>query len=494
MTPTAYRSLEDHFARRSALQGALGILHWDSRTMMPEAAAPARAEQVAALQGILHGMLVDPQVGDWLADAEAAGGSLDDWQSANLREMRRMRALAVCLPSDLVERSARATSRCEVIWREAKRTNDFALLLPHLRTVLDAQREMAARKAEVLGCGAYDALHDDYEPDSRTADFGPVFEAYAAWLPGFLEKVEVRQAAEGHPLPMDGPFDLEAQRGLAARVAAQVGYTGRLDRALHAFCGGATGDVRITTRLDETDWFKAYKSSLHETGHAMYELGRPADWLSQPVGLARGLGVHESQSLILDMQVGRHPAWLDWLAPLLRAAYGRTGPAWEADNLKRRMRRVERSFIRVDADEVTYPAHVVLRWRLEQAMVEGTLDPADLPGAWNDGFRALLGVVPPTDTMGCLQDVHWPGGLWGYFPTYAIGAMMAAQLFDAARRDLPDLEPGLAHGEVAPLIDWLRDNVHAKGRRYTAREILVQATGKPLDAGIFLAHLEQRYL
>lgn len=491
---SAYARLEAHFARRSALQGALGILNWDTRTMMPEAASPARAEQVAALEGVLHAMLAEPRLADWLNEAESRAGELDDWQLANLREMRRMQALAVCLPSELVEASARASSRAEIIWRDAKRNNDLAALLPALREVLARQREEAELKAGVLGCGLYDALHDSYEPGSRVADFAGVFESYAAWLPGFLEKVEARQANEPEALPMEGPFDLEVQRQLAADIAARIGFTGRLDRSLHAFCGGATGDVRITTRLDPDDWFKAFKSSLHETGHAMYEMGRPARWLSQPVGQARGLAVHESQSLMLDMQVGRHAGFLAWAAPILAAGYGKSGPAWTADNLLRRMRKVERSFIRVDADEMTYPAHVILRWRLEQAMVEGRLDLGDLPDAWNQGFRELLGVTPPNDAMGCMQDIHWPSGLWGYFPTYTLGAMMAAQLFDMARRVLPDLDGDIARGDLSGLLGWLGESIHAKGRRYTGTELLVQATGRPLDADVFKRHLEARYL
>ncbi|WP_114393965.1 carboxypeptidase M32 [Oleisolibacter albus] len=495
MSSPAYRRLEARFARRSALQGAMGILTWDSRTMMPDTAGPSRAEQLAALEHTVHGLLVDPVVGALLAEAEAtAQGDLSDWQQVNLREMRREHDLASALPGDLVEAEARAVSHCELVWREARRNNDFALLQPSLQAVLAIKREVGQRRAAVLGCGAYDALHDEFEPGSRGTEFGPLFDAYAAWLPGFLQRVEARQDAEPAPLPMDGTFPVAAQQELALSIARRLGYHGRIDPTLHAFCGGATGDVRITSRFDEADWFKSLKSSLHETGHALYELGRPADWAAQPVGRARGLAVHESQSLTFDMQVGRHPRFLEWLAPLLAQAYGRSGPAWTADNLKRRFRRVERSFIRVDADEVTYPAHVILRWRLEQAMIEGRLDLADLPDAWNQGFRDLLGVTPPDLARGCLQDVHWSCGLWGYFPTYTLGAMMAAQLFDAARRGLPGLEDDLARGDFGPLVDWLRAHVHRWGRFRSSRDLLLQATGTPLDAGLFQRHLETRYL
>lgn len=494
LPPTAYQKLEAVFARRTALMGALGILHWDSRTMMPAAAAPARAEQVAALELVLHEQLSDPRVADWLAEAEAMAAELGDWQRANLREMRRVRDLAAALPAELVEAQARAHSRAEAAWRTAKPAADFAALRPFLEEVLSLKRQEAAVKAGILGCGLYDALHDGYEPGNRVADFAPVFDAYADWLPGFLDRVEARQAAEPAPLPMDGHFPIAAQRELAIGLAARIGYAGRVDETMHAFCGGATGDVRITSRFDESNWFKSLKSSMHETGHALYEQGRPQAWMQQPVGFARGLAVHESQSLTFDMQVGRHPRFLDWLLPQMKAAFGVDGPGWTVENMRHRFRQVQRTLIRVDADEVTYPAHVILRWRLEQAMLEGRLEIADLPGAWNEGLRGLLGITPPDDGVGCMQDLHWPMGLWGYFPTYTLGAMMAAQLFQGALADIPGLEDQLGRGEFAELVGWLRDKVHRWGRFLTTRELLIQATGKPLDASVFQRHLERRYL
>lgn len=494
MNLTAYTALEKHFARRAGLQGALGILGWDSRTMMPAAASPARAEQVAALEGAIHAALLDPAVGDWLDRAESDATGLDDWQRANLSEMRREHLLATAVPADLVEANARDAARCEVIWRTAKAENDFALLLPHLQKVLNHQREIAAANAAVLNCGLYDALHELYEPGSRVAEYGPVFDDYAAFLPGFLAEVEAVQSREPKAEPFEGPFPVEAQRALVQKLAGILGFKGRVDQSLHAFCGGATGDVRITTRLDPDNFFKSLKSGLHEAGHALYEMGRPAAWTSQPVGQARGLGVHESQSLTFDMQVGRHPRFLEWLAPQLAEAFGREGDAWSAENLRRRFRRVDRTFIRVDADEVTYPAHVILRWRLEQALIEGRMELVDLPEAWNQGMRDLLGVTPPDLAQGCLQDIHWPSGAWGYFPTYTLGAMMAAQLFQAALTAIPDLADQIGRGDFRDLVAWLGENVHRWGRYLSARDILIRATGKPLDAGIFKAHLRARYL
>jgi carboxypeptidase Taq len=269
---------------------------------------------------------------------------------------------------------------------------------------------------------------------------------------------------------------------------------GRLDISAHPFSGGATDDVRITTRYSDEDFGRALMGVLHETGHALYELGLPAAWRHQPVGTARGMALHESQSLLVEMQACRSREFAEFVAPLIRTAFGVAGPAYEPENLYRAGIRVSRGLIRVDADEVTYPAHVVLRYRLERALLAGDLALADLPGAWRDSMRELVGIEPPDDRLGCLQDIHWPGGAWGYFPTYTLGAMIAAQLFQAARAEHPGIPDAIAKGDFSLLLGWLRRNVHGKASRHTTRDVLCQATGKPLEIGVFRAHLEQRYL
>jgi carboxypeptidase Taq len=290
---------------------------------------------------------------------------------------------------------------------------------------------------------------------------------------------------------------VEAQRRAAVRLMERLGFDfghGRLDVSLHPFCGGTPDDVRITTRYEEADFGRALMGVLHETGHALYERGLPADWRRQPVGNPRGMSLHESQSLLVEMQVCRSREFLEFAAPLLRDAFGGSGLAWEPENLYRLNTRVERSLIRVDADEVTYPAHVILRYRLERAMIAGDLPLEDLPGAWSDGMRTLVGIAPPDDRQGCLQDLHWYDGAWGYFPTYTLGAMTAAQLFDAAKRADPAILPGIARGDFAPLRAWLVEHVHGKGSRFSTSEIIEQATGRPLDGATYERHLRSRYL
>ena len=495
---TAYTALEKRFKRLGVLRGAAGVLDWDRQTMMPSGGAGDRAEQSAALALICHELLVDPAVGEQLDRAEAAeAAGLDHWRAANLAEMRRRWIHANALEADLVEALAKTTAASEMGWREARPADDFAGFAPHLEAVLALVREVAAAKAEALGCGAYDALLDEYEPGGRSADIDALFARLAGFLPGFLARVLEHQARRPAPLAPEGPFAIEAQRALGLRLMAAVGFDfdhGRLDVSDHPFTGGTPDDVRITTRYHDDDFTQALMAVLHETGHAMYERGLPRQWRYQPVGEARGMSLHESQSLLLEMQACRGRAFIGFAAPLMREAFGGAGPAWEADNLHRLYTHVEPGLIRVYADEVTYPFHIMLRYRLERALVAGELAVAELPGAWNDGMAELLGVTPADDRDGCLQDIHWAAGAFGYFPTYTLGAMTAAQLFDAATRADGAIEAGLARGDFAPLMAWLGANVHALGSSLKPAELLTRATGRPLDAAVFEARLEARYL
>lgn len=493
----AYATLERRFTRLSALSDVIGILDWDTQTTMPPGAADARAEQTATLRVLRHELLTAPDIDDLLDRAAHELSADDPWRLANLREMRRRRVHATAVPPDLVEAESMAASKCERVWRTARAESDFAALRPHLEEVLRLQRAVADAKAAALGVAPYDALLDQYEPDGRAAEIDALFAELATFLPGLIEGALEAQARRPAPARPAGPFPAEAQRALGAELMRAVGFDferGRLDVSLHPFCGGATDDVRLTTRYDEADFAGALMGVLHETGHALYEQNRPRAWRGQPVGEARGMVLHESQSLLVEMQACRSRAFLGWLAPRLREAFGGEGPAWDADELHRVATTVERGFIRVDADEATYPAHVVLRYRLERAMLAGDLAVGDLPGAWADGMRELLHVVPPDDRLGCLQDIHWPAGAWGYFPCYTLGAMAAAQLFRAAAAADPGIEPALAGGDFRPLVAWLAANVHGKGSAASTREILEQATGAPLGVAAFRAHLERRYL
>jgi carboxypeptidase Taq len=494
---TAYSQLETRFRRLGAIEGAISMLHWDAAAMMPTGGAAARAEQLAALRGVAHQQLTTPEIGDLLAEAESESRTLDEWQCANLREMRRRRRHATALSGGLVEAESRACSECEAVWRNARLQNDFAAVLPFLERVLRLEREIASTKAEHLGTNPYEALLDQYEPDGSVATIDRLFDELARFLPNLLEAVLTRQAALPPAPALSGPFPVELQRRVGTKLMERIGFDfghGRLDVSAHPFCGGVPDDVRITTRYDESDFARALMGVLHETGHALYQRGLPEEWRLQPVGRARGMAVHESQSLFLEMQVCRSRAFLTFAAPILRQTFAGDGPSWDPDAFHRRQILVQRSLIRVDADEVTYPAHVILRYRLEQAMIAGDLVPANLPGAWAEGLRQLLGITPTNDREGCLQDIHWYDGVWGYFPTYTLGALIAAQLFEAARESIPDVLEAIAQGEFAPLLSWLRDRVHSKGSLLSTAELVENATGRPLGTASFQRHLHDRYL
>lgn len=491
-----YQSLEAKFRRVGALQEAAAILQWDWAAMMPSGGASARAEQLATLKVLVHEALTDPRLEELLDAADGESG-LDPWQRANLREMRRRWMHATAVPADLVEALSRASSDCEREWRRARPANDFKGVLPKLHAVLDLVRGVAAAKAARLGKSPYEALLDEYEPDGSTAEIDRLFDELSQFLPDFIDRVIEHQARRSPPVEPQGPFPIERQRAVALRLMERLGFEfdhGRLDVSLHPFCGGTPDDVRITTRYDEASFRGALMGVLHETGHALYERGLPAAWRRQPVGDARGMAMHESQSLLFEMQACRSREFTEFLAPLLREIFGGSAAEWAPDNLFRLNTQVQRSLIRVDADEATYPAHVILRYRLEKALIAGDLPLADLPGAWAEGMAELVGIAPPDDRTGCLQDIHWYDGAWGYFPTYTLGAMIAAQLFDAAKRAVPSILPSIAKGDFAPLLAWLRAHVHGKGSLFSTAELVREATGRPLDASIYKRHLETRYL
>lgn len=496
-TASAYARLEQRFRRLSALQEAAGMLHWDMSTVMPDGGRPARAEQLATLGVVCHEMLTDPLTGDLLDQAEAGAAGLDDWQRANLAEMRRSHTHATALEADLVEAMSKAATACEAVWREARPKADFAAVYPLLSEVLNLTRQAAAAKAEKLGCSPYEALMDQYEPGAREADIDRVFADYGAFLPDFLPRVLEHQARRGKPIEPQGPFPQAVQKELARRVMERLGFDfrhGRLDESHHPFCGGVPEDVRITTRYSEDQFVQALMGVIHETGHALYERNLPPEWRLQPVGGARGMVVHESQSLLMEMQAGRSAHFCRHLSGLLCETFPGNVDALSPENLQLIYSRVEPGFIRVDADEVTYPAHVILRYQVEKALFRGDLQLADVPGVWREEFKALLGLEVPSDREGCLQDVHWYDGAFGYFPCYSLGAMTAAQLFEAACRAHPEIPAEIERGSFSTLQGWLKANVHSLGSSLTTGEIVTRATGRPLDVAVFKRHLERRYL
>lgn len=496
MATSAYQMLEKRFSRLSAISGASAMLHWDSAAMMPDGGSAARADQLATLGVMAHEILTQGQVGDLLKAAQDEK-NLDEWQSANLNEMFNRWRHATAVDADLVEAHSRATSASEMQWRESRANNDFLSLVPKLTEVVNLTRQIAAAKSEAFGVDPYDALLDEYEPGCSSGVIDNLFSDLEAFLPDFLTRVLERQASEPEVVYPDGPFSIEIQEQLGHEFMTALGFDfnhGRLDTSHHPFTGGTPDDVRLTTRYETDDFTQSLMGTLHETGHALYEQGLPKEWRSQPVGGSRGMALHESQSLLVEMQLSRGPDFLKYAVPKIKTAFSGRGAAWEVDNLERLYLHVEPGFIRVDADEITYPLHVILRYKLEKQLLSGSLRVEDLPSAWNAGMRTYLDITPPSDALGCLQDIHWPSGAIGYFPTYTLGALAAAQLFSAATDQLKDLPENIATGNFMDLLSWLRKNVHEVGSKKSTERILMDATGKPLGVEAFKAHLKARYL
>jgi carboxypeptidase Taq len=496
MALTPYQQLEQEFRRLHAFRSAASLLSWDSAEMMPRGSSDLRGEQLAALETESHSLLTSPRVSRLLARAEANSAGLEDWQTANLREMRREREHAIATPQNLVSRLAKATARAEVKWVEAKQKSDFATFAPHLEEVVNLLRDKAGLLGKALNLDPYDALLDEFSPGMTSAEIDTIFTTLGRRLPGLIQEV-IELQARRPPLEITGRYTPAKQRQLSLEVMKALGFPfdrGRLDESEHPFTGGIPGDIRITTRFSATDPLSGLMGILHESGHAMYDVGLPEAWRGQPVGRDRGMAMQESQSLLLEMLIGRNRPFLRYLKPHLDKVFGVTGPEWEVENVYRLLIRVRRSLIRVDADEVTYPVHIMLRYELENEILRGELKVRDLPEAWNSRMQDRLGVRPANDSEGCLQDVHWAVGSFGYFPSYAIGAVIAGQLYESLRSERPELDDEIAAGHFAGLFDWLRQNVHSVAATVGMPELIRNATGKPLSAAAWVRYIEGKYL
>jgi carboxypeptidase Taq len=489
----AYDELTRTWLRLYRLEHLQSIAGWDQAANMPPKGTQARGHAMAEIAMIVHGLRTDAGLGAQIARAKDE--PLTDAQRANLREIERDWFRANALPAALVERRALATTRCEFAWRGQRKANDWAGFAENFREVLAVGREEARHLAERSGLTPYDALIDRYEPGMRGATIDRIFGEVRQWLPGLVARIADKQSREPTLAPQ-GPFEREAQRRLCEQVMRLLDFDfegGRLDVSAHPFSGGVPEDVRLTTRFRDDEFVQSLMGTIHETGHGRYEQNLPRELLGQPVAVARSMGIHESQSLSFEMQIGCHPGFVAHIAPLVRTAFG-DQPAFETANLQRLLTRVQPSLIRVDADEVTYPAHVMLRFEIERGLIDGRYEVEDVPALWDEQMKSLLGVDARGNYRdGPMQDVHWAEGLFGYFACYSLGAMYAAQWFAAMRRRM-DVDALIRAGELAPIFDWLRENIWLQASRWTTDELSVRASGEALNPAHFKAHLEARYL
>lgn len=499
MSPrSAYEALVARSRERALLASCSALLGWDEQTYLPRGGASYRGDQMALLAGLHHERGTDPALGD-LLDL-VAGSDLvadpDSPEAANLRQWRRSFDRVRRMPRGLVEELARATTLAQGIWVEARQKSDFGAFRPALEAIVALKRQEGACLAD-SGTIPYDALLDEYEPGTSVADLAPLFESLRAELVPLV--AAIAGSARTAPATFPGEYPIASQRIFGETVAAAIGFDferGRLDTTAHPFCSGiGPGDCRITTRFDPADFADGFFSILHEVGHGLYEQGvaAEAEHTGTPLGEAVSLGVHESQSRLWENAVGRsREFWAYWL-PFARRIFREPLHAADLDRFHASVNRVEPSLIRVQADEATYNLHILIRFELEQALMTGDLAVGDLPSAWNEKYRAFLGVVPPDDARGCLQDIHWAAGLLGYFPTYTLGNLYAAQIRDRADADLGGLDSVIARGDFAPLLDWLRSRIHRHGQRYPAARLIEEATGTPLDHRPLIRSLRAKY-
>lgn len=484
MTP--YEQLIDHDRQSRALEQVMGRLRWDQEVMMPRGAGAQRAEEMAALEAVLHARQSDPRIGEWLAAAEAPSAE----GAARLRLIAREHARRVRVPVDLAAEIARHVSLSHGTWAEARAREDVAHFLPALQKVVALRGEEAMALAD--GGDRYDALLDEYEPDATGAQIAAMFDRMRPRLRALRDAA---RAAADQPAPLLGEFDRAAQLRLARQLAEVFGYDfqrGRLDLAVHPFSSGAGDDVRITTRVIETDPFNCFYSTIHEVGHAAYEQNIDPAYALGPLGRGVSMGVHESQARLYENQIGRSRAFCGWLYERICAEFGDCGidgpEAFYAT-----VNRLADGFIRTEADEVQYNLHIMLRFDLERALIGGDLKVRDLESAWNDRFESDFGYAVDRPSHGMLQDVHWAIGLFGYFPTYSLGNVYAGCLMQAMRADLPDLDASLAEGDPSPATDWLRKKVQIHGSRQTPGETIEAACGFAPHEGPILDYLEAKF-
>lgn len=493
----AYAELTARVRSTALLESCASVLGWDEQTYMPPGGAGHRANQLSLLAGMCHERATSPEVGELLSEIEGTPlvADADSIVAANVREVRRDYDRATKLPRRLVEELSHAATLSQQAWVEARKQSSFERFRPWLEKIVALKRE----EAQAIGFGdgvPYDALLDAFEPGMTAADVTRLFAPLRDELVQLVAAIRDSGRAPNRAI-ITRNYPVAAQRELAISAAKEIGFdfeAGRLDTAAHPFCSGfGPGDTRLTTRYDERHFPGAFFGALHEAGHGIYDQGLDREAFGLPAGAACSLGIHESQSRMWENFVGRSRSFWQHFYPRAQAAFpealATTAPAdfyWAIND-------VQPSFIRVEADEATYNLHILLRFDIERPLIAGDLEPADVPDVWNETFTTYFGITPPDDARGCLQDIHWSGGMIGYFPTYALGNMYAAQFFAAACRELPGLAEGFARGEFAALKGWLNEKIHRRGRRYRAQKLVQAVTGQPLSHHALIEHLHRKF-
>jgi len=487
------QALDRKLKRIHTLDSISGLLGWDELVNLPPESADQRGEQSAAIAEVCHKASTDPEIGQLLSKLETEFESLDSEAQIVVREARKNYDRNIKLPADYVQRKALLDSASYHAWARAKENSDYAEFSPYLQQQLDCAKEFAS----YLGWSErpYDCLIDLHDPGMDTQSITALFDSLKGDLVPIVQQI-LNSKTKPDTTIFKG-FPIEAQRSFLTEVTSAIGFNyqrGRIDVSLHPFCSGNGADTRMTTRFDENNPLDSLFSSIHETGHGMYEQGLPLEHLHTALGEAAGMGVHESQSRLWENQVCRSRSFWTRFEPRFRETFDAQLESIPSDRLYLAINSVSKNPIRVDSDEVTYNLHIIIRFELERQLFAGSLSVKDLPEAWNSLYLELLDITPKNDAEGVLQDVHWSGGAFGYFPSYCLGNMLAAQLWYAANDQLSGLEKNIAEGNFAPLLSWLRENVHQHGKRYDLRDLSLKATGRELSPDSLIRYLKERYL
>ncbi len=492
----ALKELKQIINEAALLGSAAALLGWDERTYMPHGGSAHRANQLALLAGMVHDKATSPRVGELIGAIEGSALTKDPLSvnAVNIRELRRFYDKQTKVPKKLVEAIAHAETTGQGIWVEARKKSDFKMFYPSLEKMIDLKKQYA----EAVGYEdvVYDALLDDYEPYASTKSVTKVLGKFREELVPFVAKITGSPKKPNTSI-LERDYPVEKQRLFGELAAAMIGYDfngGRLDTTAHPFCTGiGPGDCRITTRFNPKHLGQALFGILHEAGHGIYDQGLPEEHWGMPMGDAVSLGIHESQSRMWENMVGRSKPFWEFFFPLAQQTFHESLVGVKFDDFFFAVNDVRPSFVRVEADEVTYNLHILLRFEIEQAIFNGEVKTKDIPKVWNDKFKSYFGIVPTSDAEGCLQDIHWAAGLFGYFATYSLGNLYSAQFFAKAKEDLGDLDAQFAAGKFRPLRDWLRKNIHSQGRRYRAEELVKKVTGKPLDHKPLMKYLSGKF-
>ncbi|KTD10649.1 thermostable carboxypeptidase 1 [Legionella gratiana] len=491
----AYQKLEHHLKKYYDFENLAAIVSWDEAAMMPAGGGKARAEALATLSAVQHGWLTHKKVAELIKQAKDLE-ELSLWQQRNLYWIEKKYQQSTCIPAKLIEEYTNESLICAQAWRELRSKNDWKTFKPYLEKLFKKVKTITDIKSQVFHKSSLDVLIDEYSPDLDCKTITPIFNALKQELPSLIPKILEKQN-QRELKPISGHFPIEQQKQLGMEIMSHLGFDfnhGRLDISHHPFCGGISSDVRITTRYNQHEFLSSLMAITHETGHALYEQGLLNEWRTQPVGHSLGMSVHESQSLLIEMQICRSLAFIHFITPLVQK-YFPEAQNITTDNVFYHYTRVQPGFIRVDADEVTYPLHVILRYEIEQLLFAAEITIDDLPSVWNSYMQKYLGLSTlGDDKNGVMQDVHWPSGIFGYFPAYTFGALIAAQLFAALKKSIPDIKDQVKEGQFKPLLGWLRENLHQKGRLYPYQELIRQATGEELNSDYYFAHIKEKYL